>query len=228
MNKKKFALMCASIALIASTVLFGTLAYLTAQESVINSFTVGDVKIKVDEAVVDTNGIKMGEDRTTAGNTYHLIPGKAYVKDPTLTILKDSEPAYVRMKVTITHATEWDAIYGTTSADLTSIFQGHDANVWVFKDQVKDETTSPSTITYEFRYASNNGVAAPENNQDTALAPLFTGFTVPAFLDGDDLTSIKDMEIRVVGEAIQKEGFASADEAWIAFDAQMNPPQSNP
>ena len=41
MNKKKFALMFASIALIASTVLFGTLAYFTDSESVANTFTVG-------------------------------------------------------------------------------------------------------------------------------------------------------------------------------------------
>ncbi|MBO5300969.1 MAG: hypothetical protein J6A81_02015, partial [Peptococcaceae bacterium] len=56
MNKKKFALMAASVALVASTVLFGTLAYFTDRESVANTFTVGNIDITLDEAKVNDYG----------------------------------------------------------------------------------------------------------------------------------------------------------------------------
>ena len=56
MNKKKLGLMAASVALIASAVLFGTLAYFTDSESVANTFTVGNIDIQLDEAVVNPYG----------------------------------------------------------------------------------------------------------------------------------------------------------------------------
>ena len=59
MNKKKIALMAASIALIASAVLFGTLAYFTDSESVANTFTVGDINITLDEARVNDYGVPL-------------------------------------------------------------------------------------------------------------------------------------------------------------------------
>ena len=261
MNKKKFALMAASAALVASTVLFGTLAYFTDRESVANTFTVGNVNINLDEAVVDENGNLVKEDDTTItmkeylelqeqnrpelkrtedstdpddpeGNEYKLVPGKTYVKDPTMTVAQGSEPAYVRMKVTISHIDVLDDIFAAINAkvdpDITimNIFNGHDNAVWEFKGQVKDESTSPSTITYEFRYRDAsvtpvNTVNAVDAQDDITLEPLFESFTVPGYFGSQQIQDLKDMTITVVGEAIQSDTFADEDEAWGAFETQM-------
>ncbi len=269
MNKKKFALMAASVALVASTVLFGTLAYFTDRESVANTFTVGNIDITLDEAVVNTygeplkgtdvvkdyideNGIIIDKDaagnpiapkevdRTQdssdpanpEGNSYKLVPGRTYVKDPTMTVVQGSEPAYVRMKVTISHIDVLDDIFAAINAkvdpDITimSIFNGYDDTVWEFKGQVKDESTSPSTITYEFRYRDAsvtpvNTVNAVDAQDDITLEPLFDSFTVPGYFGSQQIQDLNGMTITVVGEAIQSDTFADEDEAWGAFETQM-------
>ena len=70
-----------------------------------NTFTVGKVEIKLDEAKVTADGIPVeGAARVTA-NSYKLMPGTTYTKDPTVTVLKaGSEESYVRMKVTFNNA----------------------------------------------------------------------------------------------------------------------------
>ena len=62
--------------LVVSAGMFGTLAYLTDTQTVTNTFTVGDVAIKLDEAVVDTDGnAVVPEQRTEEGNAYKIFPG---------------------------------------------------------------------------------------------------------------------------------------------------------
>lgn len=77
--------MCA-VALVVGSVLT-TMALLTSSVFVTNSFTIGDVSITMDEAKVNEDGqlIPDATSRVTA-NTYHLIPGKTYIKDPTIHI----------------------------------------------------------------------------------------------------------------------------------------------
>ena len=77
------------------------MAWLTDTQNTVNTFTIGKVEITVDEAAVTPEGAPIeGADRVK-GNVYHLVPGKTYVKDPTLTVLADSEAAYVRMLLTL-------------------------------------------------------------------------------------------------------------------------------
>lgn len=48
----KILVCCLLVALIAAASVLGTLAYLTARDTVTNTFTVGQVDIKLDEAKV--------------------------------------------------------------------------------------------------------------------------------------------------------------------------------
>ena len=106
----------------------GTLAYLTDRQEVVNTFTLGDVDIKVDEAPVTPDGKPIvGEDRVD-GNEYHLIPGQTYTKDPTMTVLKGSEESYVRMMVTINRISELRAIFGQGFLPHEFI-EGKDSNI---------------------------------------------------------------------------------------------------
>lgn len=218
MKTKSKALLLALCALVlVTTSVICTIAFLTDRESVVNTFTVGNVDITVDEEKVNPDGTPTEEDDDRVKeNDYHMIPGQTYVKDPTMTVKEGSEESYVRMLVTINEREALDALFAPDGANMQSIFNGYDAAVWHYVGETKDEAND--TITYEFRYYTT--VDASE--EEKVLEPLFTSFTVPAHFDGDDLASIEDLEITVVGHAIQKIGFADADEAWAAFDEQMN------
>ena len=52
------------------------------------------------------------------------------------------------------------------------------------------------------------------------LPVLFNSITVPGFVTGEQLTALNNFNITAVAEAIQADGFANADAAWAAYDAQ--------
>ena len=117
MKKKTIALLLVMVMIFGISV-GGTIAYLTDKETVTNTFTVGDVQIKLDEAKVDETGTKIDnngdkviddKDRVTS-NDYKLLPGMSYTKDPTVTLLQGSEESYVRLYVTVTYSNEADAV----------------------------------------------------------------------------------------------------------------------
>lgn len=210
-NVKKALLVCLCLCVVVALTVAGTLAFLTDTQEVVNTFTVGNVDITVDEAKVNTDGTPVtGADRVT-GNEYHLIPGQTYTKDPTMTVEAESEAAYVRMLVTMTHKTELDDIRVSLS-----MLNGWDRDTWIYKSTTVD--TTADTVTYEFWYKE----AVAPNGEDVVLDALFDSFTLPGTLDGDDLKSIEGLEITVVGHAIQAAGFENADAAWTAFNSQIN------
>ena len=107
MKTKRKALLlslCAVLLVVASVM--GTMAYLADSKTVTNTFTIGQVKIELDEAKVTTDGTPVeGADRVKA-NEYKLMPGHTYTKDPTVTVKAVSEKSYVRMKVTFNNASQ--------------------------------------------------------------------------------------------------------------------------
>lgn len=215
MKKSKVLITILCAVLLVTVSVLGTLAYLTSQDEVVNTFTIGKVKIELDEAKVNLDGTIDGTDRVTQ-NTYHLVPGQTYVKDPTMTVKADSEDSYVRMLLTIDHASEFDAIYAPHKADLTTIFNGYDANNWVCEGVTRDSVKN--TVTYEFRYKE----IVRKSDIDTVLDALFDSITVPNTFDSNDMESIKDLKITVIGHAIQATGFVNEDAAWTAFNTQVN------
>ena len=211
--KKKILVACLCVALAVLTIAGTTLAYLTANDQVVNTFTVGNVQIKLDEAKVDEMGAPVqGADRVKA-NSYKLIPGHTYAKDPMVTVLKGSEKSYIKMTVTFSMAKELDAIFAPTGAPLTSIFKGYDSDNWIAKGNTKD--TANNTRTYEFWYKET--VAAPD--ADVALDALFDNITFPGTITKEQLAAIKGMTITVNAYAIQADGFDTAEAAWAAYAA---------
>ena len=225
MNIKKILLSAVCILAVAGISVMGTLAYLTDSTAVVNTFTMGNVDIKLDEAVVDANGVAVTSgERTEQGNEYKLIPGKSYDKDPMITVIMGSEESYVRMLVTINCRAALDEICDD-QADTTlgTFFEGYDAQTWNF---VKETDNGDDTVTYEFRYKET--VSAAEATEDVKLEPLFTKFKVPGFFTGEDLKKLNDFKITVVGHAIQADGFADADAAWAAFVEPTTGNTTNP
>lgn len=102
-TSKALLLTICAVLLVAASVM-GTMAYLTSTDKVQNTFTVGKVAIKLDEAKVDANGKAVEPAVRVQANEYKLLPGHTYTKDPTVTVLKDSVESYVRLKVTLNKA----------------------------------------------------------------------------------------------------------------------------
>ena len=210
-SKVLLTLLCA-VALVATSV-FGTLAYLTSTDEVTNTFTVGNVAIKLDEAPVDEDGVADKTAERVDKNDYHLLPGHKYDKDPMVTVLAGSERSYIKMTVTFSKAAELDAIFDPAGADMTSIFGGYDAAAWIDKGNTEDAQTN--TRTYEFWY--KEAVAAP--TADVELDALFDTITVPGTINNDQLATIAGMTITVNAYAIQADGFDDAADAWDHFSA---------
>ena len=211
-HMKKILTVACAMALSAAIAVGGTLAYLTSQDQVVNTFTVGQVAIQLDEAKANPDGTLVDGAARVKANSYKLLPGHTYAKDPMVTVLKGSESSYIKMTVTFTKAAELDAIFAEQGgADMTSIFNGYDSSNWIYKGNTKDDAAR--TRTYEFWYKET--VAALKN--DVALDALFDSITVPGFITNDQLKTIEGMTITVNAYAIQADGFANAEAAWAAW-----------
>lgn len=242
MKARKILVSLAALALVAALSVAGTLAYLTSTDTAENTFTVGKVKITLDEAKVTTDGAPVEGAARVKENEYHLLPGHTYTKDPTVTVEKGSDASYVRMKVTFNNATKIIALCtdpefaedGPTGVEnaypLIRMVNFVEANAakWdgIIPDNMVDTEAmlantkyfvydaKADTLTYYFYYTET--VAAP--TADVKLATLFDSVEVPEWVDGDQLAALKDFKITVVAEAIQADGFANADAAWAAFN----------
>lgn len=209
-TKKALLLTLCAVLLVAASVL-GTMAYLTSTDEVQNTFTVGQVSIKLDEAKANTDGtLAEGADRVKA-NSYKLLPGHTYAKDPMVTVLNGSESSYIKMTVTFSKANELDAIFDPDGATLTTIFNGYDSSNWTYKGNTKN--AADNTRTYEFWY--KEAVAAPDGN--VALDALFDSITVPGSITNEQLKTIEGMTITVNAYAIQADGFTDAADAWSKY-----------
>ena len=209
-KSKALLLTLCAVLLVAASVM-GTMAYLTSTDKVENTFTVGKVAIKLDEAKANNDGSLVEGAARVKANEYKLLPGHTYNKDPMVTVLSGSEASYIKMTVTFSKAGALDAIFASTGADLTSIFNGYDSANWIYKGNTKDATAN--TRTYEFWYKET--VGAP--TADVALDALFDSITIPGEITQAQLETIKDMTITVTAYAIQADGFANADAAWAKF-----------
>ena len=216
MKARKILAMVAALALTAALAVGGTLAYLTSTDSVQNTFTVGNVQIKLDEAKANADGTLVPNANRVKANSYKLLPGHTYNKDPMVTVLGGSESSYIKMTVTFTKAAELDQILPvdptTGHADLTKIFNGYDSTNWTYKGNTENTN---NTRTYEFWYKETVDALTA----DVPLDALFDSITVPGTITNAQLATINDMTITVNAYAIQADGFANAEAAWAAYSA---------
>ncbi len=239
-TKSKALLMTLCAVLLVAASVLGTMAYLTSTDEVENTFTVGNVKITLDEAKVNADGTVNGNDRVK-GNEYKLMPGHTYVKDPTVTVKAPSVDSYVRMKVTFNNAAAIIALctdpeyaddgptgvedafplirmvnFGASAAKWDGIIPDNMVETEDMLADTKYCVKSGDTLTYYFYYTEK--VAAP--TADNKLPVLFDHITVPEWVTGEQLAGLNGFKISVVAEAIQADGSGTADEAWAKFEAQ--------
>ena len=189
-NKKALLISLCAIMLVAATI-FGTLAYLTSTDEVINTFTVGNVAITLDEAPVDENGQATTGNRVKA-NSYKLLPGHEYDKDPEIHVDANSEDCWLFVKVVNE--------ISTIEADTTIAAQMA-AKGWDVID-------------------AENGIYAYEAIvEGGADVPVFESFKILGTVK--DLSTYDSAKITVTAYAIQADGFASAEAAWTAANGEF-------
>lgn len=223
MKKTKVLLTLACAVLLVAASVMGTLAYLTSTDTVNNTFTIGKVKIELDEAKVGTDGkaLKGDDANRVKENTYKLMPGHEYDKDPTVTVKAGSEESYVKMVVTVDKAEALDKIFAEHVTDFTlqDVIDGYDNEKWLLQGN-GGEKDAEGNRTYTFYYketVSAVGNGQDGKDEDVVLEALFTNIKVPGVLTNDEILTIQDMVISVKAYAIQADGMADAADAWSKF-----------
>lgn len=193
-RSKALLLTLCAVVLVVATV-FGTMAYLTSTDEVVNTFTVGNVAITLDETDVDNS--TSGENDRDQANSYKLMPGHTYTKDPIVHVDATSEDCYLFVKVD-------NQIAAIEATDATVASQ-MDAKGWVAVDGAAGV----------YVYTQNNApaVVAGGNN-----VPVFDNFTISGTVNNATLATYNNKTITVTAYAIQADGFEgkTASEIWTA------------
>lgn len=202
----------AALALVTASVM-GTMAYFTSKtETVNNTFTVGKVKITLDETKTNDLGefvkktgekdesgndiytiVSKNEADRTMSNEYKMIPGKTYQKDPTITVADKSEDSYLFVKVE-------DELAGV------------EGEVTVNK-QILVNWTPVDGEEGVYYYGKNNSMTVVHANDKVTL---FNTVTINPSATKEDLKAVNGKTIKVTAYAVQAEGIDSVATAWKA------------
>lgn len=175
MKKRTLALLMAVVMLLGVTV-GGTIAWLTATATEVkNTFTVGDVAIKLYET--DNNGTE------TQTNEYQLVPGNEYKKDPKVEVLSDTNvDCYLFVKFTENEEAKKYLNYESTLTSengwkkLIDDVNGEDDDVWYRTVSTTDSTKSwyllgaDSDNTYANGYVGINSIEVTKATMSEADA----------------------------------------------------------
>ena len=224
MNKRmrKALLVAACFALTICLSIGGTLAWLKGTtQTVTNTFTQGDVEIVLNEGEVyelaDINASKTddldeadlgkhkdnGETRTTT-NTYQIVPGSVYDKDPIVSVVPTSEDCYLFVKFYEGSA----ATYLTYTSNLTA------DNGWT-KLEGAANVEAGATLWYR----------VVEKEQETKSWNLLDGDTITVKNDiaDDTMSNAAASQLVWTAYAIQKANIADAATAWGYLNTPANP-----
>lgn len=249
--KKILTLVACAVLLVCISV-GATLAYLAdTTEVVTNTFTVGDVsfaEVGLDEVKSNNLGVADTTEDRVDNNSYKLMPGITYAKDPTIHLDPASEPCYVRAMVTVTNFTDVAEVVKALNGDndltdeevaakMTDVVVGYDKDFWEDTAKTISFDAENDTVTYEFRVKAMvvpgndktfNGAAVAATTEkvskfansatDAYEINLFEEIVMPVNLTDEHLEALQEMQIKIEAHAIQAEGFADADAAWEAWN----------
>ena len=191
--KKTLTVLLALVLVIAMSVA-GTMAYLTSTDSVTNTFSVGNVKITMDELDTDHDNNTAdnvpqpdGSVRDKA-NSYKLIPGAPYVKDPTIHVDANSEEC-------------WLFVQGTNE-------------IAAIEDQSNTVASQMETIGWSPVADATNVYAYKDKVPAGSSVVVFNGFTIDGDVTNTTLATYNGKTIVVKAYAVQADGFDSAADAW--------------
>ena len=237
---KKVLTMVLAFALVICLTVAATVAYLTDKTA---------VAIVLSENVVYETS-KKTSDRTEAGNTaivtgndnqkygYALMPGRQVDKDPMVTVVTGSEECYVRMKVTLDNADKFIQVFkahkeGGSDVEsaigmMQDYFVGYNSAKWTFAGATLEDNKVTVTFNYAEKVTKTTETATAVTTKESGavtgknLEPIITAVKLPEWVTSEDAALLPNFAVTVIAEAIQAEGFDTADAAWTAFDGQTN------
>lgn len=205
--KKKITAIFLCVALVAIAIVGASLAYFTDTKTATNTFTMGDVKITLDETSVN------GQGRVTS-NTYNTYPGAVVTKDPIVHNI-GANAAYIRATVkvenwvtTCKECYKFDGTggYANTLVDYL-VVEKKLGNGWSVEKAMVD--ANGNDVNFVLKY---DGKLAAKG-ETTAM---FQQVQIPAGLENGQTLGT----ITVKADAIQTDGFDTWDAAFAAFDKQ--------
>lgn len=202
MKTKSKALLLAlcAVLLVAASVL-GTLAYLTSTDTVENTFSVGSVVITLDEADVDDSDKDGNTTERDKANSYKLLPGHQYDKDPIVHVDPDSEDCY---------------LFVIVKNDIAKIESDAEGDKTVAVQMTNDYGWSKVGETEDGALYVYGTVGAPSVVKAGEDKTVFTTFKIDGDVTNTTLAGYKDKTIVVTAYAVQKDGFEgkAASEIW--------------
>lgn len=174
-----------------------TFAWLTAKtDPVVNTFTYGDISIKLKEST---------------GDSYKIIPGVDIGKDPLVTVLAKSEACWLFVKV---DEANWPTLTYVDGENTVRKVNYDIADGWTKGDGTK----IPANVYYR-------EVAANDANQEFPVLKdnkITVSDTLTKIDINEKLTGTPKLSITAY--AIQKDGMTDAAAAWAAInDAATQP-----
>ena len=216
MTKKRFVAILLCVTLVALAAIGATFAYLTDTKTVNNTFTMGNVAIKLDETNVnDPTG-----DRVTS-NAYSVYPGAVVTKDP-IVHNTGKNAAYIRATVNVSN---WMNLCAAYYPDFKYTFgqEGYKAALnllvgelgegWSVVGVTAGDTFTIGQFDAKFILKYDGKLAA---GADTTT--MFQTVTIPAGIDNANTESFSG--VKVVAQAIQADGFDTWEAAFAAYDAK--------
>jgi len=202
--KKKILVISLTVAVLAITIIGGTLAWFTDEQEATNTFTVGNVEIELREPLWD--GVLFGgtaekqpDDSTLGKNlAVNLVPGREIPKNPQVMNV-GANPCYVRLVLTstdISTAAMWNAL-------ITQVMQDKDT-VWTW--QVAADGSSV--------YFTYNSILNPQAETSAAFGSFKIDENATEKNVIDVFGADSSFDLVVTAQAIQSEGFDTAADAF--------------
>lgn len=216
MTKKRFVAILLCMTLVALAAIGATFAYLTDTKTVDNTFTMGNVKITLDET-----DIKNPTGARVTSNEYNVYPGAVVTKDP-IVHNTGKNAAYIRATVNVSN---WMNLCAAYYPDFKETFpnDGYKAALNLLVGELGEgwsvvgvEAGDTFTIgQFDAKFILKYDGALASGADTTAM---FQTVTIPAGIDNANTDSFK--EVKVVAQAIQADGFDTWEAAFTAYDAK--------
>lgn len=183
-----------ALALIVGVAGGATFAWLTAKsDTVVNTFTYGDINITLEEST---------------GSDYKIIPGVDIEKNPKVTVKAGSEACWLFVKV--------------EEENWPEFADGEDGNaVRKVKYDIADGWTALTGVENVYYRTIDDAVTADTEfyvlkGNDTYQNGVITVSDTLTKIDIKDISTIKP-KLSITAYAIQKDGMGTAEKAWAAI-----------
>jgi hypothetical protein len=203
-KSKNYLIIVMLVAVISACTVSPTFSWLSEKsETVVNTFAGGTIAVVLDETQVDAHGKFIANGARVTSNNYKYVAGNELDKDPTVTVLKGSDPCYVFICI---------------ENELNDLFSLNiDEDSWLLVAESEGKTL----------YVYNTTIDASESTEDIMLNPIFTKVTVSEDLTESDVEELGEKTLCATAYAIQTDSI-DKDTAFYLATAQFMPDGTTP